>query len=198
MARPTGKMFTAIQGGDTKPVNKDNPLAGNTSSSASAATRSRPRRDLIAVVERGVCDFQVKLNNIEAAGYKGLIVFNRTGVDGCETLVTMLAASETTPAMFVSRRTASGCSASSPARVYTCSTDGTGTATPAGPSVPVDISAVFDGWGYTHMYRTDLTEGAKMQEVDLYAPDGGPGRVLRRELRRHDGPRGRRGSGRGT
>ena len=37
--------------------------------------------------------------------------------------------------------------------------DGSGTPTPAGPSVPVDISAVFDGWGYTHMYRTDLTRG---------------------------------------
>ena len=45
--------------------------------------------------------------------------------------------------------------------------------TPAGPSVPVDISAVFDGWGYTHMYRTNLTEGAKMQEVDYYAPEEG-------------------------
>jgi hypothetical protein len=35
----------------------------------------------------------------------------------------------------------------------------------------VDISAVFDGWGYTHMYRTSLTPGAKMTEVDYYAPD---------------------------
>ena len=39
--------------------------------------------------------------------------------------------------------------------------------------MPVDISAVFDGWGYTHMYKTDLTEGAKMQEVDFYAPEEG-------------------------
>ena len=60
--------------------------------------------DLIAVVERGVCDFQVKLDNIAAAGYKGLIVFNRTGEDGCETLVSMLASSDTTPAIFVSRK----------------------------------------------------------------------------------------------
>src|SRR6185436_6572912 len=45
-----------------------------------------------------------------------------------------------------------------------------GTDTPAGPSVPVDISAVFDGWGYTHMYRTNLGKGAKMEEIDTYAP----------------------------
>ena len=56
---------------------------------------------------------------------------------------------------------------------YACSEDGTGTATPGGPSVPVDMSAVFDGWGYTHMYRTDLTKGAKMEEVDFYAPRQG-------------------------
>ena len=35
------------------------------------------------------------------------------------------------------------------------------------------MSAVFDGWGYTHMYRTNLTQGAKMQEVDFYAPPEG-------------------------
>ena len=35
------------------------------------------------------------------------------------------------------------------------------------------MSAVFDGWGYTHMYRTDLTPEAKMEEVDFYAlPEG--------------------------
>lgn len=40
--------------------------------------------------ERGVCDFTVKVQNVEAKGYAGAIVVNRTGVDGCETLVTML------------------------------------------------------------------------------------------------------------
>jgi hypothetical protein len=169
-----GKTFTAIQGGDTKPVNKENPLSGNTQFLGLGCDPVAPASgDLIAVVERGVCDFQVKLDNIEAAGYKGLIVFNRTGVDGCETLVTMLAASETTPAMFVSRQDGFRLLGVEPGADYTCSTDGSGTATPAGPSVPVDISAVFDGWGYTHMYKTDLTKGAKMQEVDYYAPEEG-------------------------
>ncbi len=169
-----GKTFTAIQGGDTKPVNKENPLSGNTQFLGLGCDPVAPASgDLIAVVERGVCDFQVKLDNIEAAGYKGLIVFNRTGVDGCETLVTMLAASETTPAMFVSRQDGFRLLGVEPGADYTCSTDGSGTATPAGPSVPVDISAVFDGWGYTHMYKTDLTKDAKMQEVDYYAPEEG-------------------------
>jgi hypothetical protein len=166
-----GRTFTAIQGSATKPVNKDNPLTGDTRFLGLGCDPVAPAGgDLIAVVERGVCDFQVKLDNIEAAGYKGLVVFNRTGVDGCETLVSMLAASETTPAVFVSRTDGFRLLGVEPGADYTCSADGSGTATPAGPSVPVDISAVFDGWGYTHMYKTDLTPGKKMEEVDFYAP----------------------------
>ena len=168
----SGQVFTAIQGSATPPVNKDNPLSGDTRYLGLGCDPLAPAEadGLIAVVERGVCDFQVKLNNIETAGYVALIVFNRTGVDGCETLVTMLAASATTPSMFVSRKDGFRLLGVEPAADYTCNEDGTGTATPPGPSVPVDISAEFDGWGYTHMYRTDLTRGAKMQEVDIYAP----------------------------
>jgi PA domain/LVIVD repeat len=168
-----GQTFTAIQGSATKPVNKDNPLSGETRFLGLGCDPVAPANgDFIAVVERGVCDFQVKLDNIIAAGYKGLIVFNRTGTDGCETLVSMLAASETTPAIFVSRKDGFRLLGVEPGADYTCETDadGGGTATPAGPSVRVDMSAVFDGWGYTHMYRTDLRADAKMQEVDIYAP----------------------------
>jgi hypothetical protein len=169
-----GQSFTAIQGSDTVPITKDNPLVGDTRFLGLACDPvAAAGGDLIAVAERGVCDFQVKLDNIIAAGYKGLIVFNRTGVDGCETLVTMLANSTTHPAMFVSRKDGFRLLGVEPGADYTCSQDGTGTPTPAGPSVPVDVSAVFDGWGYTHMYKTSLTPGAKMQEVDFYAPPEG-------------------------
>lgn len=102
-------------------------------------------------------------------------MFNRTGEGGCETLVNMLASSDATPAIFVSRRTGFRLLGQEPPADYTCETDadGGGTATPAGPSVPVELFSIFDGWGYTHMYRTDLGEGAKMQQVDLYAPPEG-------------------------
>lgn len=169
-----GQTFTAIQGGDTVPITKENPMVGDTRFLGLACGPvPAAGGDLIAVAERGVCDFQVKLNNIIAAGYKGLIVFNRTGEDGCETLVTMLANSTTHPAMFVSRKDGFRLLGVEPGGDYTCNTDGTGTPTPAGPSVPVDVSAVFDGWGYTHMYKASLTPGAKMQEVDFYAPPEG-------------------------
>src|SRR5215208_6823357 len=169
-----GSTFTAIQGSATKPINKDNPLSGDTQfvGLACSALPDGSGTGRIAVAERGSCDFQVKLDYAIAAGYKGLVVFNRRGTDGCETLVSMLAASDTTPAIFVSRRDGFRLLGVEPDSSYTCGTtsetDGTGT--PAGPSVPVDVSAVFDGWGYTHMYKTDLTPGAKMEEVAYYAP----------------------------
>jgi hypothetical protein len=171
-----GRTFTAIQAPDAKPITKDSPLAGDTRYLGRACVAVPPAGgDLIAVVERGECDFQVKLNNIEAAGYTGLIVFNRTGVDGCETLVSMLAASERTPAIFVSRTDGFRLLGVEPGPDYTCdpAVDDGGASTPDGPSVPVDVSAVFDGWGYTHMYKTDLTPGAKMEQVDFYAPAEG-------------------------
>jgi hypothetical protein len=171
-----GSTFTAIQASATKPVNKDNPLAGDTEFvGLGCDPLSTNGTGKIAVAERGTCDFQVKLNNAVAAGYKGLIVFNRRGTDGCETLVTMLAESATTPAIFVSRKDGFRLLGVEPDANYTCGTSSEtdGTATPAGPSVPVDISAVFDGWGYTHVYATDLTPGAKMKEVDFYAPPEG-------------------------
>jgi hypothetical protein len=172
-----GQVFTAIQGSDTKPINKDYPLGGPTRF-VGLGCEALPAAggEIIAIAERGVCDFQVKLDNIIAAGYEGLVVFNRTGVDGCETLISMLAASTTTPAIFVSRKDGFRMLGTEPAADYTCNEDGTGTATPAAAGsdgVPVDMSAVFDGWGYTHMYRTDLTKGAKMEQVDFYAPRPG-------------------------
>lgn len=169
-----GRTFTAIQGSETKPVNKDNPLSGPTKFLGLACGPVAPAvGEVIAVAERGECDFQVKLDNIVAAGYEGLVVFNRTGADGCETLVTMLASSTTHSAIFVSRQDGFRLLGKEPGPDYTCSLDGAGTATPAAPGADgaqVDMSAVFDGWGYTHMYRTNLAEGAKMEEVDFYAP----------------------------
>jgi hypothetical protein len=172
-----GKTFTAIQAPDAVAIDQSTSLTGDTGFVGLGCDPlpAGSGTGLIAVAERGTCDFQVKLDNAEAAGYKGLIVFNRRGTDGCETLISMLASSDTLPAIFVSRQDGFRLLGVEPDAGYACGsaseTDGTGT--PAGPSVPVDVSAVFDGWGYTHMYRTSFTKGAKMSEVDFYAPREG-------------------------
>ena len=94
-------------------------------------------------------------------------MFNRTGVDGCETLISMLVEAGI-PAVLVSRtdgfrilgRDLTG---------YTCSNDGSGTSAGApGPASPVDIRAIFDGWGYVHQFNANT-----LVEVDTYAvPEG--------------------------
>jgi hypothetical protein len=57
----------------------------------------------IALIERGACPFQQKLDNIEAAGYDAGIVFNAMVAD-CTFLVTMLAEGDL-PFLFVQRET---------------------------------------------------------------------------------------------
>jgi hypothetical protein len=54
-----------------------------------------------ALISRGVCAFQEKLNNVVAAGYTAGIVFN-SAVPGCNGLVTMLADGDI-PFVFVAR-----------------------------------------------------------------------------------------------
>src|SRR5215207_3472458 len=164
-----GTEFTAIQGSDVPQIDETRPLAGPTQfvGLACEPVPAAPGAGMVAVIERGVCDFTVKVQYAQAAGYVGAVVFNRTGVDGCETLISMLAEADI-PAVFVSRtdgfrilgRSLDG---------YTCSESGAGTLSGSpGPAHPVDISAVFDGWGYVHLYDANT-----MTEVGTYAlPEG--------------------------
>ena len=121
----------------------------------------------IAVIERGGCTFQEKLDNATAAGYEAAIIFNSTGgVPGCEALVNMLATT-TIYAFFVARSVGYdilGVPGYVPANC------------PAGPNPPlpdvgdpgehIRITVAFDGWGYVHLYQNGA---GKMVELDTYA-----------------------------
>ena len=160
-----GSEFTAVQGTNNR-LDADTPLTGSTAFVGQGCTALGAATADVAVIERGVCDFTVKVANAEAAGYKGVIIFNRTGADGCETLVSMLVdAARNIPAVFVSRTDGFRILGQS-LTGYSCGLDGTGTATPAvgTASSGVDISGVFDGWGYVHLYNAK-----SMAEVDTYA-----------------------------
>ena len=170
-----GTTFTAIQGSDTKPVNKDNPLSGETRFLGLGCDPVRPRAATSSRSSSAACATSRSSSTTSSR--------RATRAWSCSTAPARTAArrssrccrSDTTPAIFVSRKDGFRLLGVEPGADYTCETDADagGTPTPAGPSVPVDMSAVFDGWGYTHMYRTDLTKGAKMQEVDFYAPPEG-------------------------
>lgn len=163
-----GTEFTAIQGSDVPQIEPGTDLTGDTrfvGLACDAASVPAPNGATIAVIERGVCDFTVKVQLVEAAGYEGAIVFNRTGVDGCETLVSMLVEAGI-PAVFVSRTDGFRILTGGVPAGYTCEDSGAGTTVPtvvgdSGQSV--DVSAVFDGWGYVHLY-----DAQTMQDLDQY------------------------------
>lgn len=171
-----GAEFTAVQAGDAKPIDNQTSVVGPTrflglACDAGSFPTAAEAGAQIAVIERGVCDFQVKIDLAKAAGYTSTIVFNRTGADGCETLVNMLAVTDI-PAIFVSRQDGFRILGAS-LDGYTCDSTAAATGTPtppAGAAQPVNISAVFDGWGYTHMYRATPNSAKKLTEVGIYAP----------------------------
>ena len=119
----------------------------------------------IAVVERGVCLFQDKINNVTAAGYDAIMIFNsETGDPPCEALIGMLADTEI-PAYFVSRSVGYailGVEGYDPANCP-------GGANPALPAVgtageTLTLSSQFDGWGYVH-----LIDAETLEDLDQFA-----------------------------
>lgn len=123
----------------------------------------------IAVVERGTCAFQVKIDNAEAAGYQAAIIFNSADPavsPNCEGLVNM-AATVNIFAFFVGRSIGYeilGIPGYDPANCP-------GGANPPLPAVgtagePIEITVEFDGWGYVHLYEYGT---GKFTELDTYA-----------------------------
>lgn len=150
--------LTATQGDNVPLIDADTSLVGDTRFVGRACPGDTvPPADAthnIAVVERGICTFNEKLAAVQAAGYEGAIVFNRPGVDGCETLINMLVTADI-PALFVSRTDGFKILGAS-LDGYTCSNESETSGT-AAPAVGTDgselsISSVFDGWGYVHLY----------------------------------------------
>jgi len=160
--------FTGTQGSDTPKIDADTSLAGPTKGvglACDAGSVPAPGSPgVVAVIERGVCDFTVKVGTVESAGYVGAIVFNRTGDGGCEALVNM-SVSGGIPAMFVARRDGFRILGQDLAG-YVCSVDGTGTPGPAAGTagLPVNVRATFDGWGYIHLFAA-----SNMNRLDSFA-----------------------------
>ena len=145
-----GTEFTALSGSGVPPIDADTNITGTPTFVGLACPGTVPPGDGIALVERGVCSFQEKLDTVKAAGYDAGIVFNTVRPD-CESLVFMLAAGDI-PFVFVTRSTglqvlgqalsADVCTQASP---------------PVGsPVSSVAIEAVFDGWGYVRLFETSI------------------------------------------
>ncbi len=146
----SGDEFTADDGSNVPPMtNLEGPtrFVGN----ACAPLLPAPAPNYVALAERGVCTFSVKLTNVTAAGYSAGLVFNDQATDpDCDSFVNMLAVG-TIPFAFVARSTGLKL-------LDVAFTDPCATPTPAvdllgaqqGENVRVE--AIFDGWGYLHAY----------------------------------------------
>ncbi|MGP3918358.1 PA domain-containing protein [Nonomuraea sp. 10N515B] len=121
----------------------------------------------IAVVERGLCTFSEKVGNvIKAGGYDAVLIFNRTGTDGCDGSLGMSVEGDI-PAFGVAPRSQGFAIFNQPYDNAACLA-GTG---PERLPVPLGtagdtltFSSYFDGWGYVHLY-----DRKTMAELDTYA-----------------------------
>jgi hypothetical protein len=150
----SGTEYTATSASGTPPVDEDTSISG-TPTWLGEACSALPAGSGVALVARGTCSFQDKLNNITAAGYSAGIVFNNVRAD-CLSLVTMLAEGDR-PFIFVNREVGleilnvqgaddqAACSAPSPA--------------PGSATADLHIESVFDGWGYLRLFETRFPHG---------------------------------------
>ena len=125
----------------------------------------------IAVVERGVCDFTVKVSNVLAAGgYDAVLVFNRTASDACNQTLGMSVDGDI-PTFGVAPRQ-QGYAIFDVENEYDDAACLAGDGSQLAPIAvgtagdTLTFSSYFDGWGYVHLFRN---EGGKMTELDTYA-----------------------------
>jgi hypothetical protein len=125
--------------------------------------------DQIAIVERGVCDFTVKVAAVEAAGgYEAILIFNRTASDGCNASLGMTVDGNT-PTFGVAPRE-QGYAIFDRQGEYDDAECLAGDGTQLSPMAIGDrghtltFNSYFDGWGYVRLF-----DAASMNELDTYA-----------------------------
>lgn len=167
------KPLSASPGSDTTPLEVGETITGETVFAGLACdgdpVPAAPESvdPVIAVVERGVCAFTDKVTNVVAAGgYDAILIFNRTGADGCESSLGMTVAGDL-PTFGVAPRSQGYAIFGVGYDLDEClAGDGT-------EQAPIELgargdrltfSSYFDGWGFVR-----LLDAGDMSEVDAYA-----------------------------
>jgi len=170
-----GTDIEASQGSDTTPLAEGQTITGESVFVGRACDTDTavPAGDgtQVAVVERGVCDFTVKVANvIEAGGYEAVLVFNREGSDACGQALGMRVEGDI-PTFGVAPRE-QGFAIFDAEGAYDDAACLAGDGTQQAPIAvgttgdTLTFSSYFDGWGYVHLF--DNSNG-KMTELDTYA-----------------------------
>jgi hypothetical protein len=158
-------------GSDTRKLETGSTVTGPTvfvgrACNGDAAVPAPTADDQVAVVERGLCTFTEKVANVERAGYSAVVVFNRTGSDGCNNALGMsveggiyafgVAPREQGFDLFDVAYDDAACLAD---------TTGAQSGIPIGtPGDTVTFGSYFDGWGYVRLF-----DSKSMEELDTYA-----------------------------
>ncbi|HEV8534314.1 MAG TPA: PA domain-containing protein [Candidatus Limnocylindria bacterium] len=126
----------------------------------------------VAVVERGLCLFEEKAQNVIAAGgWKAMLIMNREGADGCTGVFSPSLAAPI-PTIFVGRDTGFA--------MFNLSYDDAACRDANFQRAPIAIgtfgdpiqkvASQFDGWGYVHLFGVDLgTTSGSLTELDTFA-----------------------------
>ena len=163
-----GTGYTATSSSGTPGIAAGTSIAGTPTFVGLACSPITPGTG-VALVERGTCTFQQKLETIEAAGYSSGIVFNALRPDCMGGI--FMAAEGDIPFVFVNRLAGLqllGVAGVTAANACT-------TATPAvGSSVSsTTIAAIFDGWGYVRLFGTDIPHKrgltGSISQIDTYS-----------------------------
>ena len=127
----------------------------------------------IAVVERGECDFTVKVANVLAVGgYRAVLIFNRTASDACNQTLGMTVEGDI-PTFGVAPRQ-QGFAIFDKEDQYNDAACLAGDGTQLAPITigetgdTLTFRSYFDGWGYVHLFRNG---SGKLAELDTYAID---------------------------
>src|SRR5919204_129090 len=126
----------------------------------------------VAVVERGLCLFEEKAQNVIAAGgWEAMLIFNREGADACTTLFSP-SLSAPIPTLFVTRPTGFA--------MFNITYDDAACRDANFQRAPIaigtfgdpiqSVSSQFDGWGYVHLFGVDLrATSASLTDLDTFA-----------------------------
>ncbi|TDD69850.1 hypothetical protein E1262_11285 [Jiangella aurantiaca] len=170
-----GTEIDASSGSDTKQLAEGDTFTGATTfvgracPGDTAVPAGDPNVADIAVVERGVCDFTVKVANVIAAGgWDAVVIFNREGSDACNAELGMSVAGDIYTFGVVPREQGyaifgyedqyddAGCVAGNGSVLSPIPVGTTGDT--------LTFSSYFDGWGYVHLF-----DGQTMESLDTYA-----------------------------
>jgi hypothetical protein len=151
----SGTEYTATSAPDTPPVDPETSISG-TPTFVGLGCDPLPAGSGVALVERGGCPFQQKLDNVAAAGYEAGIVFNSQQPGNlCLGQVSMLAEGDI-PFVFVNRLT--GLRLLQDAGVTEANACTRATPAAGSAAASTTIEAIFDGWGYIRLFGTNIPD----------------------------------------